>query len=137
MLKPRRRAEKALLAVVDELVEALGIRGISKSEVSRICRELDEVVLGFKERPLDGAYPYVWLDATFPKVREGGRVRNMALVLAIGVRDNGEREVLGFELGFCEKRTFWTKFLRGLVARGLRSVELVIRRCPRGAKTSH
>jgi len=89
--------------VVDELVEALGIRGISKSEVSRICRELDEVVLGFKERPLDGAYPYVWLDATFPKVREGGRVRNMALVLAIGVRDNGEREVLGFELGFCEK----------------------------------
>jgi len=87
-------------------VEAMGMRGISKSEVSRICKELDEVVLGFKERPLDGVYPYVWLDATFPKVREGGRVRNMALVLAIGVRDNGEREVLGLTLGFARTERF-------------------------------
>lgn len=147
LLEPRRRAEKALLAVVqeayvhgvstrkvDELVEALGMRGISKSEVSRICKELDEVVLSFKERPLDGAYPYVWLDATFPKVREGGRVRNMALVLAIGVRDNGEREVLGFDLGLCEDGAFWTDFLRRLVARGLRGVELVISDAHEGLK---
>lgn len=147
LLEPRRRAEKALLAVVqeayvhgvstrkvDELVEALGMRGISKSEVSRICKELDEVVLSFKERPLDGAYPYVWLDATFPKVREGGRVRNMALVLAIGVRDNGEREVLGFDLGLCEDGAFWTDFLRRLAARGLRGVELVISDAHEGLK---
>jgi len=115
-------------------VEALGMRGISKSEVSRICKELDEVVLSFKERPLDGAYPYVWLDATFPKVREGGRVRNMALVLAIGVRDNGEREVLGFDLGLCEDGAFWTDFLRRLAARGLRGVELVISDAHEGLK---
>jgi len=147
LLEPRRRAEKALLAVVqeayvhgvstrkvDELVEALGMRGISKSEVSRICKELDEVVLSFKERPLDGAYPYVWLDATFPKVREGGRVRNMTLVLAIGVRDNGEREVLGFDLGLCEDGAFWTDFLRRLAARGLRGVELVISDAHEGLK---
>jgi len=147
LLEPRRRAEKALLAVVqeayvhgvstrkvDELVEALGMRGISKSEVSRICKELDEVVLSFKERPLDGAYPYVWLDATFPKMREGGRVRNMALVLAIGVRDNGEREVLGFDLGLCEDGAFWTDFLRRLAARGLRGVELVISDAHEGLK---
>jgi len=147
LLEPRRRAEKALLSVVqeayvhgvstrkvDELVEAMGMRGISKSEVSRICKELDEVVLNFKERPLDGVYPYVWLDATFPKVREGGRVRNMALVLAIGVRDNGEREVLGFDIGLCEDGAFWTGFLRGLVARGLRGVELVISDAHEGLK---
>ena len=147
LLEPRRRAEKALLAVVqeayvhgvstrkvDELVEALGMQGVSKSEVSRICKELDEVVLAFKERQLDAAYPYVWLDATFPKVREGGRVRNMALVLAIGVRDNGEREVLGFDIGLSEDKAFWTDFLRRLVARGLRGVQLVISDAHEGLK---
>lgn len=102
------------------------MKGISKSEVSRICKELDEVVIAFKERPLEGQFPYVWLDATFPKVREGGRVRSMALVVAIGVRETGDREVLGFDLGMSEDGSFWLEFLRKLVARGLRGVQLAI-----------
>ncbi len=115
LLEPRRRAEKALLNVVqeayvhgvstrkvDELVESLGIGGISKSEVSRICKELDEVVHAFKSRPLEGEFPYVWLDATFPKVREEGRVQSMAFVIAVGMKVTGEREVLGFDLGTSE-----------------------------------
>jgi len=139
LLEPRKRAEKALLSVVqeayihgvstrkvDELVESLGMKGISKSEVSRICRELDEVVMAFKERPLEGQFPYVWLDATFPKVREGGRVRSMAFVVAIGIRETGDREVLGFDLGMSEDGSFWLEFLRKLVARGLRGVQLAI-----------
>ncbi len=139
LLEPRKRAEKALLSVVqeayihgvstrkvDELVESLGMKGISKSEVSRICRELDEVVIAFKERPLEGQFPYVWLDATFPKVREGGRVRSMAFVVAIGIRETGDREVLGFDLGMSEDGSFWLEFLRKLVARGLRGVQLAI-----------
>jgi putative transposase len=139
LLEPRRRAEKALLNVVqeayvhgvstrkvDELVESLGIGGISKSEVSRICKELDEVVQAFKNRPLEGEFPYVWLDATFPKVREGGRVQSMAFVIAIGVKATGEREVLGFDLGTSEDGSFWLAFLRSLVARGLRGVKLAI-----------
>lgn len=136
LLEPRKRAEKALLSVVqeayvhgvstrkvDELVESLGMKGISKSEVSRICKELDEVVLAFKERPLEGQFR---LDATFPKVREGGRVRSMALVVAIGVRETGEREILGFDLGMSEDGPFWVEFLRKLVSRGLHGVQLVI-----------
>jgi putative transposase len=139
LLEPRRRAEKALLSVVqeayvhgvstrkvDELVESLGIGGISKSEVSRICKELDDVVQAFKDRPLEGEYPYVWLDATFPKVREGGRVQSMAFVIAIGVKATGEREVLGFDLGTSEDGSFWLTFVRGLVARGLQGVKLAI-----------
>ena len=139
LLEPRRRAEKALLNVVqeayvhgvstrkvDELVESLGIGGISKSEVSRICKELDEVVHAFKSRPLEGEFPYVWLDATFPKVREGGRVQSMAFVIAVGVKATGEREVLGFDLGTSEDGSFWLTFLRSLVARGLRGVKLAI-----------
>ena len=139
LLEPRRRAEKALLNVVqeayvhgvstrkvDELVESLGIGGISKSEVSRICKELDEVVQAFKSRPLEGEFPYVWLDATFPKVREGGRVQSMAFVIAVGVKVTGEREVLGFDLGTSEDGSFWLTFLRSLVARGLRGVKLAI-----------
>jgi putative transposase len=139
LLEPRRRAEKALLNVVqeayvhgvstrkvDELVESLGIGGISKSEVSRICKELDEVVQAFKNRPLEGEFPYVWLDATFPKVREGGRVQSMAFVIAIGVKSTGEREVLGFDLGTSEDGSFWLTFIRSLVARGLRGVKLAI-----------
>ena len=139
LLEPRRRAEKALLNVVqeayvhgvstrkvDELVESLGIGGISKSEVSRICKELDEVVHAFKSRPLEGEFPYVWLDATFPKVREGGRVQSMAFVIAVGVKVTGEREVLGFDLGTSEDGSFWLTFLRSLVARGLRGVKLAI-----------
>jgi putative transposase len=138
-LEPRRRSERALLAVVqeayvhgvstrkvDDLVKSLGMEGISKSEVSRICQDLDETVQGFRERRLEGTYPYVWLDATFPKVREGGRVLGMALVIAIGVKETGEREVLGFDVGLSEDGAFWTTFLRSLVARGLRGVKLAI-----------
>jgi len=139
LLEPRRRAEKALVAVVqeayvqgvstrkvDDLVQALGMTGISKSQVSRLCAELDEAVQAFRNRPLEGCYPYVWLDAKYVKVRENGRVSNMALVIAVGVRDTGEREVLGFDVGPSEDGAFWTDFLRQLVARGLKGVLLVI-----------
>ncbi len=139
ILEPRRRSEQALAAVVqeayvhgvstrkvDELVRALGLDGISKSEVSRLCKELDEAVRQFKERPLEREYPYIWLDATFPKVREGGRVQSMAFVVAIGVTDTGEREVLGFDIGTSEDGAFWTEFLRDLKQRGLRGVRLVV-----------
>jgi putative transposase len=149
ILEPRRKAEKALLSVVqeayvhgvstrkvDELVESMGIHGLSKSEVSRICKELDDVVQDFKNRPLEGAYPYLWLDATFPKVREGGRVQSMAFVIAIGVRDTGEREVLGFDIGTSEDGSFWLTFIRSLVARGLRGVQLVISDAHEGLRSA-
>ncbi len=146
-LEPRRRAERALLSVVqeayvqgvstrkvDRLVRSLGMEGISKSEVSRICRELDEVVERFRNRPLSGEYPYVWLDAKVVKLREDGRVVPMALVVAIGVRRSGEREVLGLDLGASESHGFWLRFLRGLVRRGLRGVKLVISDAHEGLK---
>lgn len=139
LLEPRKRAERALVAVVqeayvhgvstrrvDDLVKALGMDGISKSQVSRLCQELDAEVERFRTRRLTGSYPYVWLDATFVKVREGGRVVSQAVVIAIGVRASGEREVLGFDVGPSEDGAFWTAFLRGLVARGLGDVQLVI-----------
>ncbi len=139
LLEPRKRAEQALVAVVreayvqgvstrrvDELVKALGLDGISKSQVSRLCQALDEEVERFRQRPLAGAYPYVWLDATFVKVRDGGRVVAKAVVLAIGVNAEGQREVLGLDVGPTEDGAFWHSFLRSLVARGLSGVELVI-----------
>jgi transposase-like protein len=139
LLEPRKRAEQALVAVVreayvqgvstrrvDELVKALGLDGISKSQVSRLCQALDEEVERFRQRPLVGAYPYVWLDATFVKARDGGRVVAKAVVLAIGVNADGQREVLGLDVGPTEDGAFWHAFLRGLVARGLTGVELVI-----------
>lgn len=139
LLQPRRRGEKALLSVVqeayvhgvstrkvDDLVRALGIEGISRSEVSRICKALDERMEAFRNRPLTREYPYVWLDATVVKVREGGRVVNMAAVVAVGVTETGEREVLGFDVGPAESYGFWVSFLRGLGARGLSGVKLVI-----------
>jgi len=138
-LEPRRRAERALLSViqeayvhgvstrkVDDLVQALGLEGVSKSEVSRICQELDEKMAQFRNRPLDGEYPYVWLDAKAVKTRENDRVVNMAAVVAVGVRTTGDREVLGFDLGPAETYEFWVTFLRSLVRRGLRGVRLVI-----------
>jgi hypothetical protein len=138
-LEPRRRAEKALLAViqaayvegvstrkVDHLVQALGLEGIDRSKVSRICEELDEAVSSFRHRPLDSTYPYVWLDALYVKVRQNHRIVNMAVVIAIGVRETGEREILGLEIGASEEEAFWRAFLRDLVKRGLRGVELVI-----------
>ena len=144
---PRKRAERALVAVVqeayvqgiskrrvEELVKALGIDSVSKSQVSRLCMELDAEVERFRTRRLDGPYPYVWLDATFVKVREGGRVVSQAVVIAIGVRASGEREVLGLDVGPSEDGAFWTAFLRGLVARGLGGVQLVISDAHQGLK---
>jgi putative transposase len=137
-LEPRRRAERALLAVVqaayvegvstrkvDDLVRALGLSGIDKSRVSRMCQDLDEAVSLFRNRPLEAAYPYLWLDALYVKVRQNHRIVSMALVIAIGVRQSGEREILGVDLGASEDPAFWTAFLRGLVGRGLQKVELV------------
>ena len=139
LLQPRRRAEHALLAVVqeayvhgvstrkvDDLVKALGVDGISKSEVSRICAELDTTVAAFRTRPLTGEHRYVWLDATYHKVRVDGRVISQATVVAVGVTSGGERQVLGVDVGPSEDRAFWTAFLRGLVKRGLKGVRLVI-----------
>jgi len=139
LLDPRHRAERALTAVVqeayvhgvstrrvDDLVQALGITGISKSEVSRLCETLDAEVERFRARPLVGAYPYVWLDATYVKVRQNGRVVSMAVVIVIGVNADGQREVLGLDVGPSEEEAFWEQFLRGLVERGLRGVRLVI-----------
>lgn len=100
--------------------------GISKSQVSRLCQELDEDVTRFRNRQLEGPYPYVWLDATYLKARADGQVRSMAVVIAIAVNSRGEREVLGLDVGPSEDRTFWLSFLRGLVARGLSGVPLVI-----------
>ena len=111
---------------VEELVKSLGLEGISKSEVSRICKELDDVLEGFRSRPLTSEYPYVWLDAKVVKVRQDGRVVPMAAVVAIGVRATGEREVLGFDVGAAESYALWLEFLRSLVARGLKGVRLVI-----------
>src|SRR3954471_5785218 len=139
LLEPRRRAERALVAVVqeayvqgistrrvDDLVQALGMQGISKSQVSRMCGELDGEVHRFRTRKLEGPYPYVWLDGTFVKVRENGRVVSQAIVIAIAVTANGEREVLGLDVGPSESGAFWLAFLRDLVARGLSGVQLVI-----------
>lgn len=139
LLEPRRRAEKALHAVVveayvkgvstrkvDDLVRALGIDGISRSEVSRICKSLDEQVRTFLGRPIEEPCPYLWLDATFHKVREAGRVISVATVVAVGVTEQGERTVLGAATGASEDHQFWTSFLRQLVKRGLRGVRLVI-----------
>lgn len=149
LLEPRKRAEQALMAVVqeayvqgvstrrvDELVQALGMQGISKSQVSRLCQELDGEVERFRTRRLEGPYPYVWLDATFVKARKDGRVISMAVVIAIGVRMSGEREVLGLDVGMSEDGAFWHQFLRGLVARGLSGVQLVISDAHNGLKAA-
>ncbi len=147
LLDPRRRAERALVAVVqeayvhgvstrrvDDLVQALGIVGISKSEVSRLCATLDAEVERFRTRPLTGPYPYLWLDATYLKVRQNGRVVSMAVVIAIGVNAEGRREVLGVDVGPSEEEAFWQQFLRGLVERGLSGVQLVISDAHAGLK---
>ena len=138
-LEPRRRAEQALVAVVAEayvqgvstrkveaLVQALGIAGMSKSEVSRLAASLDEQVEAFRTRRLDAAYPYLWVDARYEHVREGGRVVSMAVVVAYGVRADGVREVLGLDVGLSEEAVLWRSFFQGLVARGLHGVQLVI-----------
>jgi putative transposase len=147
-LEPRRRSEQALLSVVqqayvcgvstrrvDQLVESLGLR-ISKSEVSRICRALDEHVEAFRTRPLEGRYPYLFLDAKVEKVRDGGRVVNKALVIAHGVHETGRREILSIDVGEAETEAFWTEFLRSLVARGLVGVQLAISDAHAGLKAA-
>jgi putative transposase len=148
LLEPRRRAERALSAVVqeayvrgistrkvDDLVKALGMEGISKSQVSRLCGELDEEVERFRSRPLEGPHPYVWVDATYVKAREDGRVVSVAVVIAVGVNGNtGEREILGLDVGPSEEGAFWTAFLRSVVARGLSGVRLVTSDAHRGLK---
>jgi len=147
LLEPRRRAERALQAVVqeayvhgvstrkvDEILKALGLDGMSKSQVSRICAELDIEVEAFRTRPIEGEHPYLWIDATYHKVRQDGRVQAMATVVAIGVTLEGERQVLGVDAGPSEDGAFWTAFLRGLVKRGLRGVKLVISDAHEGLK---
>jgi len=149
LLEPRKRSEKALLAVVqtayvqgvstrkvDDLLQALGLTGIDKSKVSRICKELDEVVDAFRNRRLEGGYPYLWLDALYLKVRQNHRIVSQAMVIAIGVRETGEREVLGFALGASEEEAFWLDFLRGLVRRGLTGVRLATSDAHEGLKAA-
>jgi putative transposase len=138
-LEPRKVSEKALVAViqeawiggvstrrVDELVQAMGLSGIGKSTVSKLCKEIDERVTSFLERPLEGEWPYLWLDATYLKVREGGRIVSVAAIIAVAVDAEGRREIVGLGLGPSEAETFWSGFLKGLVKRGLRGVKLVI-----------
>ena len=146
-LEPRRRAEQALVAVVAEayvqgvstrkveaLVQALGIAGLSKSEVSRLAASLDDQVAAFRTRRLDAEYPYLWLDARYEHVREGGRVVSMAVIVAYGVRADGVREVLGLDIGLSEDVALWRAFLQDLVARGVRGVQLVVSDAHQGLK---
>jgi putative transposase len=148
-LEPRRMAEKALTAViqeayiqgistrsVDDLVKALGMSSISKSQVSRLCEEIDERVQAFLDRPIEGDWPYLWIDATYVKVRQNGRIVSVAVIIAVGVNSDGRREVLGMEIGASEAETFWTAFLRKLARRGLRGVKLVISDSHEGIKAA-
>ncbi len=148
-LEPRRMAEKALTAVVqeayvqgvstravDDLVQAMGMSGISKSQVSRLCAEIDDKVKTFLGRPIEGDWPYLWIDATYVKVRQNGRIVSVAVIIAIGVNSDGRREVLGLDIGPSEAETFWTAFLRKLARRGLRGVKLVISDAHEGIKAA-
>jgi len=148
-LEPRRMAEKALTAVVqeayvhgvstrsvDDLVQAMGMSGISKSQVSRLCAEIDDKVKAFLTRPIEGDWPYLWIDATYLKVRQNGRVVSVAVIVAVGVNSDGRREVLGMDVGPSEAETFWTAFLRKLARRGLRGVKLVVSDAHEGIKTA-
>jgi putative transposase len=148
-LEPRRTAEKALTAViqeayiqgistrsVDELVKAMGMSGVSKSQVSRLCEEIDERVHTFLNRPIEGDWPYLWIDATYVKSRQAGRVVSVAVIIAVAVNTDGVREILGVATGPSEAEPFWTEFLRGLSRRGLRGVKLVISDAHEGLKAA-
>jgi putative transposase len=148
-LEPRRMAEKALTAVVqeayvqgvstrsvDDLVQAMGMSGISKSQVSRLCAEIDDKVKAFLNRPIEGDWPYLWIDATYLKVRQNGRIVSVAVIIAVGVNSDGRREVLGLDIGPSEAEPFWTAFLRKLGRRGLRGVKLVISDAHEGIKAA-
>src|SRR2546421_6657064 len=148
-LEPRKTSEKALVAViqeawiggvstrrVDELAQAMGLAGIDKSRVSRLCKDIDERVNAFLERPLEGEWPYLWLDATYLKVRDGGRIVSVAAIIAVAVDTEGRREIVGLHLGPSEAETFWTTFLRGLLRSGLKGVKLVVSDAHEGLKAA-
>src|SRR6266852_4473131 len=148
-LEPRRLAEKALTAViqeayvqgistrsVDDLVRAMGLEGISKSQVSRLCGEIDERVQTFLGRPIEGEWPYVWLDATYVKARRDHHIVSVAVIVAVGVNADGRREVLGMTVGHSEAEPFWVEFLRALARRGLRGVKLVTSDAHEGLKAA-
>lgn len=148
-LEPRKTAEKALTAViqeawiqgvstrkVDDLVQALGLTGISKSQVSALCQDIDERVPSFLERPLEGEWSYLWLDATDIKVRQNGCIVSIAAIIATGVNQDGRREILGLGLGLSEAAAFWIEFLRGLLRRGLKGVKLVVSDAHEGLKAA-
>jgi putative transposase len=148
-LEPRTRAEQALVAVVqeayvngvstrkvDRLVQQLGLSGMSKSAVSRLCQGLDEQVRAFRERPLEGRHPYLWLDAKVERVREPGGVRHKCLVIAYGVHESGRREVIGLDVGEAETEAFWREFLRSLRSRGLAGVRLCVSDAHQGLKSA-
>src|SRR5919107_3364119 len=148
-LEARKTSEKALVAViqeawiggvstrkVDDLVQAMGLTGISKSQVSKLCKEIDERVLAFLKRPLSGEWPYLWLDATYLKVRESGRIVSVAAIIAVAVNNEGRREIVGLHIRPSEAEPFWSTFLRELVRRGLKGVKLVISDAHEGLKAA-
>jgi putative transposase len=148
-LEPRKLTEKALVAViqeawisgvstrrVDDLVQAMGLSGIGKSTVSKLCRDIDDRVNAFLDRPLTGDWPYLWLDATYLKQREGGRIISVAAIIAVAVNTDGKREIVGLHIGPSEAETFWSTFLKGLVRRGLHGIKLVISDAHEGLKSA-
>src|SRR6187431_2625014 len=148
-LEPRRSSEKALMAViqeawiggvstrrVDDLVQAMGLSGISKSQVSKLCKDIDERVNAFLGRPLAGDWPYLWLDATYLKQREGGRIVSVAAIIAVAVDTEGKREIVGLHIGPSEAETFWSAFLKSRARRGLSGVKLVISDAHEGLKAA-
>lgn len=149
ILEPRRLMEKALTAViqeawingvstrrVEELVQAMGMSGISKSQVSKLCKEIDERVGSFLDRPLEGEWPYLWLDATYLKQRQGGRIVSVAAIIAVAATTDGRREIIGLSVGDSEAMVFWMEFLRSLVKRGLKGVKLVVSDAHEGLKAA-
>ena len=148
-LEPRKTSEKALVAVIQEawisgvstrrvenLVQAMGLSGISKSQVSKLCQDIDERVQSFLTRPIEGEWPYLWLDATYLKQREGGRIVSVAAIIAVAVSSDGRREIVGLHIGPSEAETFWSGFLKSLVKRGLKGVKLVISDAHEGLKAA-
>ena len=148
-LEPRKTSEKALVAViqeawiggvstrrVDDLVQAMGLSGISKSTVSKLCKDIDDRVNAFLERPLVGDWPYLWLDATYLKQREGGQIRTVAVIIAVAVNTEGKREIVGLHIGPSEAEIFWSTFLKSLVRRSLRGTRLVISDAHEGLKAA-
>src|ERR1044072_2828786 len=135
----RRRSRAALAratGAIDDLVKAMGMTGISKSQVSRLCEAIDQRVKAFLDRPIEGDWSYLWIDATYVKVRQAGRIVSVAVIVAVGVNADGRREVLGMDIGPSEAETFWTAFLRKLARRGLRGVKLVVSDAHEGIKAA-